>query len=88
MPAPSANAKNGIITGTAREKNSRSSRSRFPRSMPIARGRIAPTSACHGNAESPATPSVTIVRNGPDSIDMIEYAATSRGWPNWPMSAM
>ena len=49
---------------------------------------MAPTSACQGNAESPATPRVTMVRNGPDSMLMMEYAATSRGLPNCPMSAM
>ena len=56
--------------------------------MPTTSGRMAPTSACQGNADSPATPSVTMVRNGPDSMLMIEYAATSRGAPNWPISAM
>ena len=56
--------------------------------MPTASGRIAPTSACQGNADNPATPRVTMVRNGPDSTLMIEYAATSRGDPNCPISAM
>ena len=31
---------------------------------------MAPTSVCQGKAESPATPSVTMVRNGPLSSDI------------------
>ena len=33
---------------------------------------IAPSSVCHGNADIPAAPRVSMVRNGPDSIDMTE----------------
>ena len=47
-PAPSAKAKNGIITGIARLRKSRISRSRLPMIMPTSSGRIAPTSVCHG----------------------------------------
>ena len=72
MPAPSENAKNGIITGTAAPRNPRSWRSRLPSTIPTSSGRIAPSSACQGKAESPAAPSVSIVRNGPDSMLMIE----------------
>ena len=57
-------------------------------SMPASSGRMPPTSVGHGNADSPATPSVTMVRNGPDSSDITLYAPTSRGWPYCPMSAM
>ena len=56
--------------------------------MPTSSGRMPPTSVGQGNAASPATPSVTMVRNGPDSSDMTVYAPTSRGWPYWPISAM
>ena len=88
MPAPSAKAKNGISTGIARGRKSRHSRSSTPSSTPVASGSTAPTSVCHGNADSPAAPSVTIVRNGPDSTLMIEYAATSFARPSCPISAM
>ena len=56
--------------------------------MPNSSGRMPPTSVGHGNADRPATPSVTMVRNGPDSSDITVYAPTSRGWPYWPISAM
>jgi hypothetical protein len=56
--------------------------------MPIASGRIAPTSVGQGNADNPATPSVTMVKNGPLSSDITEYAPTSRGFPYWPIKAM
>ncbi len=56
--------------------------------MPSTSGRIAPTNACHGNAESPAIPRVTMVRNGPDSRLITLYAPTSRLRPNWPINDM
>ena len=39
---------------------------------PTTSGRTAPTSVCHGKADRPAAPSVTMVRNGPDWMVMIE----------------
>ncbi|MNL89230.1 hypothetical protein D3C87_2194240 [compost metagenome] len=59
------------MTGTALPRKSRISRSRLPSNMPSMSGRMLPTIVGHGNADKPATPSVTIVRNGPDSSDMM-----------------
>ncbi|EDT09887.1 hypothetical protein BgramDRAFT_3159 [Paraburkholderia graminis C4D1M] len=56
--------------------------------MPKTSGNMLPTSVGHGNADRPATPSVTIVRNGPDSSDMMVYAPTSSERPYWPINAM
>src|SRR5260370_1286361 len=45
---PRAKAKKGIITGTARPKNSRNSESIFPSIIPQTKGSTLPTSVCHG----------------------------------------
>ena len=67
MVNPRVSPRNGTSAGTAGARNLRIAGSRLPSAIPNASGRIAPTSACQGNADSPAIPRVTIVRNGPDS---------------------
>jgi hypothetical protein len=56
--------------------------------MPTSSGKIAPSNTGNGNADMPAMPSVSIVRNGPLSRHITEYAAASRGRPYCVMSAM
>ena len=87
-PPPSAKAKNGMITGMARPRNARISRSRLPISMPTARGRIPPTSVGHGNADSPATPEGHHREERTGLQRHHAVGATSRGLPYWPISAM
>lgn len=64
---PRAKVKKGMCAGAASPRNSRREGSRLPRIKPTTSGRTAPNMDCRGKAERPATPSVTMVKKGPDS---------------------
>ncbi len=69
---PRPKAKKGIMIGMAGLRNARISWSRLPIRMPNSSGSTAPSSTGQGKDDRPATPRVTMVRNGPDSMLITE----------------